>query len=76
MKPLPLLPLLASLVWEDHEHALATLNIYPGLLRIAGRSPGLWVSAQRGGRFRAGLTTPLGVGTGIGQVRARATPTR
>jgi hypothetical protein len=61
--------LLASLVWEDNDQAIATLNVFPGVLRVAGHSLGLWASLQRGTRVRVGITAPWGLGLGVGQPR-------
>jgi hypothetical protein len=42
----------------------ATLNIYPGVVRLFGFSPGLWVQHVRTGGMRFGVVPPLGVGAG------------
>lgn len=41
-----------------------TLNVYPGVVRLFGVSPGFWVQQVRGGGVRFGLVSALGLGIG------------
>ena len=61
--------LLASLVRTSTSDALVTANVYPGVVRVLGLSPGVWVQALRGGGVRAGLAAPLGLGVAVTRVR-------
>jgi hypothetical protein len=54
--------LLVSLVRTGQSDAVLAANVYPGVLRVRGVSPGLWAQALRGGGVRVGLAAPLGVG--------------
>ncbi len=63
--------LLASLMVENSRGTLATVNVYPGLLRIAGSSPGIWLAIRKRGGHRVGLTMPLGLGAGYGKGQVR-----
>jgi hypothetical protein len=54
--------LLASLIARLGSNNGATLNVYPGAISIAGVRPAFWVQHDRGGGFRFGLTSRLGVG--------------
>lgn len=56
--------LLASLLSDDSKGTLFTLNVYPGLVRIAGTSPGAWFAVRRDGGVRFGLVAPFGFGLG------------
>jgi hypothetical protein len=63
--------LMASLIWQDTDQGVATLNVFPGLLHLGAHSPGLWASLQHNGGVRFGLTSPIGFGVGVGQPRQR-----
>jgi hypothetical protein len=63
--------LLASLLWENSRGTLATINVYPGLTHIAGRSPGFWLAIRERGGHRLGFTLPLGLGLGYGNGELR-----
>jgi hypothetical protein len=54
--------LLVSLVRTSQSDALLAANVYPGVVRVGGVSPGLFAQALRGGGVRLGLAAPLGVG--------------
>lgn len=56
--------LLASLQGAAGGDALATLNVYPGVVSLGPVSPGLWAQVARGGIIRFGLTPLLGLGVG------------
>ncbi len=58
--------LLASVVVRARREELVTLNVYPGVVRVLGRSPGLWAQWLDSGRFRFGVSSALGVGVGLG----------
>ncbi|HOJ03874.1 MAG TPA: hypothetical protein PK916_07715 [Bacteroidota bacterium] len=53
---------MASLLLSGISSNVATLNLYPGMLRIGGCSPGLWCSLSTRGRVRLGLVTQWGLG--------------
>jgi hypothetical protein len=57
--------LLVSLVRTGQSDALLAANVYPGVLRLRGVSPGLWAQALRGGGVRVGLAAPLGFGVAV-----------
>ncbi len=59
--------LLASLLLSGISSNLATLNIYPGFLDIAGLHPGFWCTVTTEGHAIFGLTTQWGVGIGGGK---------
>lgn len=63
--------LLAAFLLGNHNGARATLNVYPGLLKVGGQSLGLWAALPLSGGLRFGITTPLGIGAGIGQQSRR-----
>jgi hypothetical protein len=54
--------LLASLLVRAHRDDPVTLNLYPGVVRLRGHSPGLWVQWLTSGRLRAGVATTFGLG--------------
>jgi hypothetical protein len=56
--------LLASLSVRWGRPEIATVNVHPGVLRVAGVSPGLWLQALDGGGLRFGLASRLGLGAG------------
>ena len=58
--------LLASLLVRAGRTEAATLNVHPGVVRIAGYSPGLWAQWLRSRQLRVGLATELGLGVGVG----------
>jgi hypothetical protein len=58
--------LLASVVVRARRQELVTLNVYPGVVRVRGRSPGLWAQWLDSGRLRFGVTSGLGVGAALG----------
>ena len=58
--------LLASVVVRARRQELVTLNVYPGVVRVLGRSPGLWAQWLDSGRLRFGVSSTLGVGVGLG----------
>lgn len=60
--------LLASLVFDGSRNGLMTLNLYPGMVRIGGVSPGVWLDVRRNG-LRVGLAAPFGLGGGYGFVQ-------
>jgi hypothetical protein len=47
------------------------VNVYPGMLRIGGFSPGVWLHTVPGGGIRVGVASRLGVGLGVGRDRDR-----
>ena len=50
--------LLASLISARRERQrVSTLNVYPGVLRFGGVSPGLWVQQVQGGGVRFGIAS-------------------
>jgi hypothetical protein len=49
-----------SIRWRRPE--VATLNLYPGVVRLPGWSPGLWVQLLDRGGARVGLVSPVGLG--------------
>ncbi len=55
--------LLASLQVSHNAKKVIELNIYPGILPIPGT--GFWMSRSRDGIFHMGLTTRIGIGTGV-----------
>ncbi|MEI6739665.1 MAG: hypothetical protein WCK74_05065 [Gemmatimonadaceae bacterium] len=57
--------LLMSLVHNPSRNGLVTLNVYPGILRVHGVSPGLWLDVRRNG-VRFGLAAPFGFGAAVG----------
>ncbi len=56
--------LLASLLSDDSKGTLFSLNVYPGLVRIAGITPGAWLAVRKDGGVRFGLAAPFGLGLG------------
>jgi hypothetical protein len=54
--------LLVSLISKGGGTDGASLNIYPGVLRMGGITPGLWVQQVRSGGVRVGLTSKWGIG--------------
>jgi hypothetical protein len=62
--------LLASVVFDGSRQGLMVINIYPGLLHVAGASPGLWIDVRKNG-MRFGLAAPFGIGAGYGAVRPK-----
>ncbi|MBE0643719.1 MAG: hypothetical protein IH600_06530 [Bacteroidetes bacterium] len=59
--------LLASLILSGISSNLATLNVYPGFVDIAGLRPGCWCTVTTEGELLFGLTTQWGVGLGKGE---------
>jgi hypothetical protein len=57
--------LLASLLFGGSEDNPVTVNIYPGILRIADVSPGVWASYSEEFGFAAGITTVWVPGVGF-----------
>jgi hypothetical protein len=54
--------LLVSVISKGGSTDGASLNVYPGFLRVAGIAPGLWVQQVRGGGVRIGLASRWGLG--------------
>jgi hypothetical protein len=54
--------LLVSLVMKGGSRDGATLNVYPGVIRIPGVSPGVWAQTIQGGGFRFGVVARAGLG--------------
>ena len=54
--------LLASFISKGGSNNGATLNLYPGVLRMGRVSPGLWVQGIRGGGLRFGIESRIGLG--------------
>lgn len=60
-----------SLLWSVQvgsrsDVAVFDANLYPGLLRVGGVSPGFWLQSPRSGGLRIGLVSRLGIGVGHG----------
>lgn len=62
--------LLASLVYDGSRNGLFEINIYPGIVRVRGVSPGVWIDVRRNG-LRVGLAAPFGLGAAYGFVEPR-----
>ncbi|MEO8624276.1 MAG: hypothetical protein ABI625_24560, partial [bacterium] len=62
--------LLASLVYDGSRNGLVKLNIYPGIVRVRGTSPGFWLDVRRNG-LRFGLAAPFGMGVAYGTVQPK-----
>lgn len=62
--------LLASLVYDGSRNGLVKLNIYPGIVRVRGASPGVWLDVRRDG-LRFGLAAPFGIGVAYGAVQPK-----
>jgi hypothetical protein len=58
--------LLFSAVRTSTSDASLAVNVYPGVVRVGGFSPGLWAQLLRGGGARVGLAGPLGIGVARG----------
>lgn len=63
-----------SLLWSMQvgsrsDVAVLDLNAYPGVFRLSGFSPGVWLQVPRSGGVRVGLVSRLGVGLGHGPER-------
>lgn len=63
-----------SLLWSlqvgsRRDIAVVDANIYPGIIRLGGVSPGLVFQMPRGGGLRFGLISPFGLGLGHGPER-------
>jgi hypothetical protein len=56
--------LLVSFITKGGSTNGATLNIYPGVVGTGAWSPGLWVQGIRGGGYRFGVVSKLGIGLG------------
>jgi hypothetical protein len=57
--------LLGSIVLKSGYDAAATMNLYPGVIRLGGWSPGLWGQLLRDpAGLRLGVVSPLGIGIG------------
>ena len=60
--------LMASLLYANTQTYRLRLNIYPGVLKLAGWSPGLFAALNRNERFEAGVTfssrLPAGLAAG------------
>lgn len=56
--------LLASALSTGNVDAVAMFNLYPGVVSVAGVSPGLWLHVLKDGRLRFGMASPLGIGIG------------
>ncbi|MDB4873703.1 MAG: hypothetical protein JWM41_149 [Gemmatimonadetes bacterium] len=61
--------LLASFVTRGGASNGPTFNLYPGVIGSGRWSPGLWAQAVRGGGYRYGVVSKLGIG--LGGIRAR-----
>ena len=48
--------LMASLLYTNTQTYRLRLNIYPGVLKLGGWSPGLFTALNRNERFEAGVT--------------------
>ena len=62
--------LLASALSTGNVDAVAVFNLYPGVVRVLGASPGIWMHVLKDGRVRFGLASSVGIGVG----RNPATP--
>lgn len=62
--------LLASLVYDGSRNGLVKLNIYPGIVRVRGTSPGIWLDVRKDG-LRLGLAAPFGIGVAYGAVQPK-----
>ena len=58
--------LMASVVVRARRQERVTLNVYPGVVRVLGRSPGLWAQWLDSGQLRFGVSSTLGLGVGLG----------
>ena len=60
--------LLASLLLDDSTHRFLALNVYPGVLKIAGGQLGLWFTLDHARKPYFGITgrRSLGLGLGVG----------
>lgn len=56
--------LLASVVLKSGFDAGATMNVYPGVARVGGWSPGFWAQWLRSRELRVGIATQWGIGLG------------
>lgn len=56
--------LLASLIVRARREEHVLLNVYPGVVKIGGYSPGLWAQSVEGGGVRFGVATTWGIGIG------------
>lgn len=56
--------LLASALSTGNVDAIAVINLYPGVVRVLGASPGVWIHVLKDGRVRFGLASALGIGVG------------
>ena len=54
--------LLASLVTRGGSNNGVTLNLYPGVVRVGAFRPSFWLQQNRGGGYRFGISSSLGVG--------------
>lgn len=54
--------LLASFISKGGSNNGPTVNVYPGVLRFRGVSPGVWVQGIRGGGLRFGIESRIGLG--------------
>jgi hypothetical protein len=55
---------LASLIFQARRQDRVLVNLYPGVVQIAGWSPGLWAHWVDGSRVRFGIATTWGPGIG------------
>lgn len=58
--------LLASFVLSGISSNIATLNVYPGFVDLAGVRPGFWCTVTTEGYVLAGMTARCGIGIGVG----------
>lgn len=56
--------LLASALSTGNVDAVAVFNLYPGVVRVLGASPGIWMHVLKDGRVRFGLASSVGIGVG------------
>ncbi len=56
--------LLASIITKGGSSNGPTLNVFPGVIGSGAWSPGVWIQAVRGGGYRFGVVSRLGIGLG------------
>jgi hypothetical protein len=56
--------LLFSAMLRDSKEVVGIANLYPGVLRVKGRTTGLWLQYLRDGRWRFGVVPAWGLGVG------------
>jgi hypothetical protein len=57
--------LLASLMLSDYADNAVTLNVYPGVVKFGGFTPGLWLLWSKNDGFIVGFTTVWAPGLGV-----------